>query len=224
MAETIVEKNGSYADLQSRESSVFDPPTYEISYASDKTLKWDPPQGSKDLAVALSYYFPMERDLKSKMRAATRKFLKAEAKKELAKSKPNEGKTRQEEDLVGECVLEKAQVFESTPSRLEMESPSSAPTSSNSSTGVSISKPLAPGQSEFMVDLQKDNFSRKPVAAPMEILRWNPASEQSNRRKKRPYGNAERAKVAANRGNACEEHRRMKSKVCVHFDLSISPH
>jgi hypothetical protein len=70
------------ANTQSRESSTaFESPTYEISYGADHTLQWNPPQGSKELAIALSYHYPLERDLESKMRAATKKFLKAEAKK-----------------------------------------------------------------------------------------------------------------------------------------------
>jgi hypothetical protein len=56
----------------------FWPPAYQISYAFDHTLEWNPPRGSKVLAVALSYHFPMERGLESNMRAATNKFLKVE--------------------------------------------------------------------------------------------------------------------------------------------------
>jgi hypothetical protein len=83
MAETVKEGDPSTIDVQSRESSAaFEPPSYKISYASDHTIQWDPAQGSRELAIALSYHFPMERDLESKMRAATKKFLKAEVKRD----------------------------------------------------------------------------------------------------------------------------------------------
>jgi hypothetical protein len=46
-------------DTQSRESSIFIPPEYEIFYGADHTLDWSPPAGSKELAFALSYHLPL---------------------------------------------------------------------------------------------------------------------------------------------------------------------
>jgi hypothetical protein len=67
-------------DTSSRQSSVFEPPEYKIYYGPDHTLQWDPPAGSKELAVALSYHYPLG-DLESKMRTVTKRFLKIEAKR-----------------------------------------------------------------------------------------------------------------------------------------------
>jgi hypothetical protein len=39
-------------------------------------LQWHPLAGSKELAVALSYHFPEEKDMKEKMRAAIKEFLR----------------------------------------------------------------------------------------------------------------------------------------------------
>lgn len=59
-------------------TSGFQPPSYRISHGPDKALRWDPPAGSGDLAIALSYHFPIEKTLKRKMQAAMEEFLQLE--------------------------------------------------------------------------------------------------------------------------------------------------
>jgi hypothetical protein len=54
---------------------IFSTPQYHVSYGDDYTLQWTPPVGSKELAVALSYHFPLQKDLESKMQAAIKVFL-----------------------------------------------------------------------------------------------------------------------------------------------------
>jgi hypothetical protein len=71
------EPQQSSFDTQWREPSMFILPEYEIFYGADHTLEWSPPVGSKELAFALSCRCPL-RDLESKMRAATRRFIKAQ--------------------------------------------------------------------------------------------------------------------------------------------------
>jgi hypothetical protein len=44
------------------------------------TLQWDPLAGSQELALALSYHFPQEKDVESKMGAAVKSFLRARRK------------------------------------------------------------------------------------------------------------------------------------------------
>jgi hypothetical protein len=56
---------------------------YKISYNDDKTLQWHPPVGSDELAVALSYHFPEEKDMKEKMRAAIKEFLRNQPKVQI---------------------------------------------------------------------------------------------------------------------------------------------
>ena len=81
MAGNVTEDDSGDNPLSQQPSDI-DPPSYEITYGSDHNLKWDPPQGSKELAIALSYHFPTESDLESKMQSATKNFLKAEEKKQ----------------------------------------------------------------------------------------------------------------------------------------------
>jgi hypothetical protein len=69
-------------DHGSREASSSELLKYKISYNDDGTLQWDPPTGSKELAVALSYHFPEEKEMKEKMRAAIKQFLRNERKAE----------------------------------------------------------------------------------------------------------------------------------------------
>jgi hypothetical protein len=63
-----------------RETSVSELLKYKISYDGDGTLQWHPPVGSKELAVALSYHFPEEKDIKEKMMAAIKDFLRDQRK------------------------------------------------------------------------------------------------------------------------------------------------
>ncbi len=62
-------------DRNRRDDSVFHPPSYNISHGPDKALQWDPPADSDELAIALSYHFPIQKTLKKKMQAAVEKFL-----------------------------------------------------------------------------------------------------------------------------------------------------
>src|SRR5277367_5877337 len=57
-------------------SPPFQPPPYAIRVAPDKSLRWDPPADSEELAIALSYHFPLPQTLEAKMQAATQKWLR----------------------------------------------------------------------------------------------------------------------------------------------------
>jgi hypothetical protein len=78
-----------------RELSVFRPPSYNITHGPDKALQWDPPADSDELAIALSYHFPVEKTLKRKMQAAVEKFLRQERPNRLNCGKHIEGPTAQ---------------------------------------------------------------------------------------------------------------------------------
>jgi hypothetical protein len=233
------------SDPRSRESTTFDPPTYEIRYAFDHTLEWDPPQGSKELALALSYHFPMERDLESKMRAATKKFLKAEAKKHPLSLGSVPQKTKV-------AVVRAGQEVRSVQQRVSLNASSSKPQQRSPALCEELDQTVrselrdeprslelgnphstlratptgyydTPGKyPEFSVWPSNLEQFTQPSTAPLEILKWNSGVNTSlKRRKKRQYGIEERAKVAANRGNACAEHQRKKMKVC-HLSKSNS--
>jgi hypothetical protein len=170
------------ADLGSRHNSgdqveipIFSTPQYHINYGDDHTLQWTPPVGSKELAVALSYHYPLQKDLESKMRAAIKVFLHQEQQTPSC-----------EAELVKSSCVQQSTICQqlcTTP-----------PESSMTSGPESI---LA-------------------VTPALQILTWDSKMKEFNPRiKKRRYEKDERAKVAANRGFACERHRRQKMKVGV---------
>jgi hypothetical protein len=194
----------------SRESSIFEPPEYEISYREDHTLQWDPPAGSKELAVALSYHFPMG-DLESKMRAATKKFLKAEAKRYSEKVREKNVRTFEEKlESVLKTSLQRQQPT-SMNSRLN-------PNSSESCTSV----PNEPDHGLLQVPDHSLPCIRMEISPgsnqELKIVSWKPEILGFKKTApKRRYEPEEREKVAVNRGYVCEEHRRRKMKVSTKF-------
>jgi len=217
-------------DHDSRQSSIFEPPEYRIFYGPDNTLHWDPPVGSPELAIALSYYFPLENDLANKMRAATKDFLKSQAKRQY---KRGETKSISQEQVLPSSVT--PQISRSLPTERSLSSHQNSPQS------------IAPGQAGTRFDSQRvSNYNPtctqvlnekktyplnaaqtdredllgirlfpqvKEIDTTMDlfqILSWSP---ESCRRKKRPYEKFEKVQVAANRGHVCEAHRRRKAKV-----------
>jgi len=76
-----MEKTNYLEDLQANgheniiELKVFG---HSITYGPDYTLRWNPPAHSREFALALSYHFPLEKDIESKMKAATAKLIRDE--------------------------------------------------------------------------------------------------------------------------------------------------
>ncbi|QSZ29828.1 hypothetical protein DSL72_004346 [Monilinia vaccinii-corymbosi] len=177
-------------DRAQREYSIFDPPQYVISYNDDHTLRWDPPTKSKELSIALSYHFPLEEDLESKMQAATRKFLRNEQQK--ISENPQTSGTFENINLE----------FDGLPMHMNTEEQAT--------------------RSAVKVELPSSHVKSGPIAShrismpetrTLQFLAWDAdMKEFSPRIKKRRYDKEERVKVAANRGFACERHRRQKMK------------
>jgi hypothetical protein len=67
-------------ERKTRGTSVSELLEYKISYDGNRALQWHPLVRSKELAIALSYYFPEEKDTKEKMRAAIKRFLRDQRK------------------------------------------------------------------------------------------------------------------------------------------------
>jgi hypothetical protein len=228
------------ADRESRQSSDFEPPEYRIFYGPDNTLHWEPTVGSAELAIALSYYFPLEKDLASKMRAATRKFLKSQSKKR--RKGGEKGSVVQEQVLTSSATL---QVSSSLP--IERSMASRQNTSRSIARGQAISRSNSkPGDDDnstlsqcpkehqsYPLDspqqVETDLLGIRTLTQPknveattademtlgsFQILSWSPESPAFGKgRRKRPYEKDEKVQVAANRGYACEAHRRRKAKV-----------
>jgi hypothetical protein len=171
----VINQTETMAEVTDRDHSGFSAPQYQISYGDDHTLQWTPPVGSKALAVALSYHFPLQKDLESKMQAAMRAFLHQE----------RQSPPRETEQVKSSCV-DQSTVHQQ---------PSSMMTESSITPGLEI---------------------RPGVASTLQIMTWDSEIKEFNPKiKRRRYEKDEREKIAANRGFACERHRRQKMKVCV---------
>ncbi|KAH9207602.1 hypothetical protein DL95DRAFT_468532 [Leptodontidium sp. 2 PMI_412] len=265
-------------DISSREPS-FDPPSYAISHGKDYTLKWEPPAGSKDLTVALSYHFPLETSMESKMRASTKKFLKEEKRKQSKAAVPTNALAPVEEstvedtafralasDLISQrqsepnkdnevavlsadtlgalpeahlsssiMVKEKEPGTKEPPNDETLVASSSnvrtlastsvqqelehdkvrhhtiEQTGSMNGSGVASTKTYPPDATLSAVVEQPTGPQPGLDDEVPQRLSWVNGLEQKEvKRKKRRYGTIEAAEVAANRGNACEEHRKRK--------------
>lgn len=76
MSTSLVDgKDGSTIDSGSRTRA---PPKYSISRDKDGALQLDPPIGSRELANALSYHYPMVNGLQEKIQSAMLDFFEAE--------------------------------------------------------------------------------------------------------------------------------------------------
>ncbi|KAL5317969.1 hypothetical protein ACEPPN_015073 [Leptodophora sp. 'Broadleaf-Isolate-01'] len=215
-----MEKKHLAVEPSSRESS-FDPPSYSISHGKDYTLQWHPEVGSKELAVALSYHFPLETTMERKMRAATKKFLKEE-KRKVEISSGHSGL-----DTAGLAPVAEESAEGTTsgqlPSKESLPELSIEPNNTDlwvndqasSSSPDTVSKPKP-------ADLQENTKSEvaepkvphpSPERAFPKILSWvRGVDNKEPKRRKRRYGMLEAAEVAANRGNACDDHRKRKVK------------
>jgi hypothetical protein len=206
----------TYEDLDARimpETSVFEIPSYAISRAPDRTLQWDPPADSEDLAIALSYHFPAEKSLKEKMQKAMEKFLQ-------------EGKRKRQdsEEHVGPVPRQGATISITSGIALRTEG------GKTSGIGV-VNQHILQDQGDIAMREHSQSVSNasqprnqpkskstapNPLAIP-GLMNFNAKTlqEVKPKRKKRAYDKEERVNVAANRGNACAEHRRRKLKVCI---------
>jgi hypothetical protein len=172
-------------DQVNLEVPIFSTPQYRVSYGDDYTLQWTPPVGSRELAVALSYHFPLQTDLESKMQAAIKVFL----------HKEQQSPSHETEQMDPSCVQQST-----IPQQL-----STTPTESSMAPGLEI----------------------RPAATPtLQILTWDSKMNEFNpKTKRRRYEKDERTKVTANRGFACQRHRRQKMKVgCILIECQLRRH
>lgn len=249
----------------SRESSVFDPPVYTVYSGSDQTLQFDPPVGSKELAVALSYHFPGEGSLDAMMRAAVKKHLREE-RKSRESSKSSRGRStngRLPIPQSEEVSSQKHRTSRSSAPRLseqtqppplpprvsvsrsdeQTDSASSGKHRSRRAVSTHNAPPYpayadddaderptrpshgaslgVPSSSNSRTSKSADSHRRRRAdssedEADLKILTWNPEVQGfKEKQKKRRYEKEEREQVRANRGHACEEHRRRRVKVCL---------
>ncbi|KAF4631884.1 hypothetical protein G7Y89_g6244 [Cudoniella acicularis] len=175
---------------KTRQSSVFEPPEYKLSRGHDRTLEWDPPADSEELAIALSWYFPMENSLVGKMQAAIRRFLQAERKNHTSH------------------IFSKVCSQEAGPTRQPLTEQLTPEHHVNGSPTQYV-----PIRSSGKCMPSPGKISLLKAVTTPKFRAWIPGmSELKPTGRKRKYGQEEAVKVARNRGNACEEHRRLKTK------------
>ena len=203
----MAESNGLVQDSRESSSDIFE---YTITYRSDGTLQWDPPSKSMDLAVALSYHFPLEESLESKMQAAIKKFLRTEGKKS-SRNPSIESSTKRKNGASKSAGLPKLGIASEKPTVEPERQPErvlDGDCSLNPTSEVNGSGWRRPD------DQPSKNQFRRPVSE-LHVLSWDPEVHTfKGKGKKRCYGEQEGLMVARNRGFVCDEHRRQKLKVC----------
>jgi len=199
-----------------RQGSVSELLEYTISFNEDNTLEWNPPVGSKELAIALSYHFPKEEKLEKKMQTATMKFLRAEHQRNrqlLTAAAPGGSIPRHDYSSGDESINGPLAMCETSHKEPENSDRGPVPQSKPSLPSPSI-KPAKTNMAREEIDVTET----KPTPGALKIVSWGPYDKETRKTKKRRYGSEERVKVASNRGYACDEHRRQKVKVTIpHF-------
>jgi hypothetical protein len=197
-------------DREVRQESVSELIEYSISFNEDNTLVWNPPVGSKELAIALSYHFPKEEKVEKKMQAATMKFLRAEHQKPRVITPPTSGESDTDNGPEsGDCPSKELPTACDTPKKYSRANDQSdISQDANSDLSASIVFDKAKPELE-----DKGKAPRNVTPDELTIVSWAPGTKVPHRGKKRRYGSQERVKVASNRGYACDKHRRQKVKV-----------
>ncbi|KAH8802417.1 hypothetical protein F5884DRAFT_471102 [Xylogone sp. PMI_703] len=169
-------------------------PSYTISFGPDHSLQFDPPQGSKELAIALSVHFPMQRTLEEKMREATLLFLQGSMDTPKHLSQSNVEKLHREqplEEVVQPPNLSNVGVAAHTdPSQLDL--------------------PSQAGSKKRLREVPID--VRLGVSSLVEYV-WNSYTGKGVQKKtRRRLEEREAVQVYENRGNICDKHKAKKTK------------
>ncbi|PMD35057.1 hypothetical protein L207DRAFT_517161 [Hyaloscypha variabilis F] len=170
----------------------------------DSTLQWEPQAGSAELAIALTYHFPLEKGVEKKMQAATRQFFKQKAITLIVTAKSTEDVTQSEIDAPPKTILqstdqnsEKADFSQPGGHREQLDG-AGLPESNAASVDCSVLEHLSVMPSQAS------------TANALKFVNWDPKKQKQGT--KRPYQEEEKAKVTENRGFVCDRHRRQKKK------------
>jgi hypothetical protein len=221
------EPQQSTFDTQSRESSIFIPLEYEIFYGADHTLEWSPPTGSKELAFALSYHFPLG-DLESKMQAVTRRFIKAQKVNASGNARnlyTGDGNKPVEQETVAdapEFILPQDEPCSTSVTLSIIEKDDLSTNSSKVAQPDHYRREITPkiqfGSEKSSSHQPSDSTDSKEnppaISQSLEILLWSPEDQVVRKqRRKRCYEKKEAAQVTRNRVYACDDHCRRRMKV-----------
>jgi hypothetical protein len=206
-------------------SPPFQPPSYAIRVAPDKSLQWDPPADSEELAIALSYHFPLPQTLEAKMQAATQKWLHDRRSRYATTTSLERTQTKARRNA-GQNVYGQIQVLADPERPLpRLRHPKgnvSSIRSYNSRDEVTNCVASPPHPPNGNARNSRPEGSNQQPSGPSRhpdkpcLISWKVETGDNSHRvpKKRRYLEDERLRVAKNRGNACEDHRRRRQKVC----------
>ena len=170
-------------------------PTYRITRAPDLTLIYDPPIGSQELSDALSCHYPFHKGLQQKLQQASLDFLLS-GKGGIPVSVPHLG-------ISSNSSIQLAQ-SSPPPSTPHITYTPPIPTTHYSQTSYSTvsarGQPLRPG-SNHNTPFQFTVWDIKTGKSPVAKLKGRTKGLEAS----------ERARVAKNRGNACDVHRRRRT-------------
>lgn len=191
-------------------------PTYTISFASDGTLQFDPPQDSPELALALSLAFPRPRTLNEKMREAQFLFLQtchqtnANAVQQKAIAPTPISMSTQPTAQV-ETQRPQAEQTPQAASQFHLFDLSFQESATSSQSANQPKSKKRARKSRARAASQPEN----PSSQNQHV--WNLRSgETTQKRTRRTLGEAEAVQVFANRGNVCDYHRATRTKVSTH--------
>lgn len=201
-------------------------PTYHIIRGVDKTLQFYPPVDSEELAIALSYHFPRPITLESKMQAAMMKYLKEHpctprsvVQEELTAKTSNENENQylRNQKLMDEAIIPLNQsLFPSMPLQSDVDCVSSRAHIEESSHSFDVGEPISTAVSPYTLSMarhtQAPPAQQQTSQTPGVLILDLKTGQRKEKSAKRRYGALEARQVFQNRGNACERHRRTKSK------------
>jgi len=222
--------NSAPRDQESRESSVFEPPQYSITHGPDHTLQWDPAADSEKLAIALSYHFPKEKTLQSKMQAAMKRFLKAETKKMSKKAVVLNDPVLRQEIITPNTTNSTTTKEESGAINPNLQ-PKTGDSKPGGSNGTHDQVPhdelsaLTQSTSEDQTQHSNSDRNATTLNSSLKFVPWDPEARafKEKAKRRRLEKEEEAPKVAANRGKVCEKHRRQKVKVCQSPAVRVHP-
>jgi hypothetical protein len=171
----------------------------------DSTLQWEPQAGSAELAIALTYHFPLEKGVEKKMQAATRQFFKQKVITLIVTAKSTEDVAQSEIDAPPKTILQ------STDQNSEKADFSQPGGYGEQLDGAGLPESNAASVDRSVLEHLSVMPSQASTANALKFVNWDPKKQKQGT--KRPYQEEEKAKVTENRGLVCDRHRRQKKKV-----------
>jgi hypothetical protein len=198
----------------------FQVPTYSITFGPDGTLQFQPPQGSRELAIALSVQFPFQRTLEEKLREASLLFLRSQHQATsvtemqhpaIAPPLPIPTQSVSQLDVTDLVDFHGTEDLQKTTTQSQQIEPgaqetTASPTSSHQlGTNKRSRKPRV-----------KESSQPEGSFSPVEHVFNSQSGDSMPKRTRRTFATAEAVEVFANRGNICDYHKAKRTKVSVY--------